>query len=116
MAFVADPISLRTHDPIRGFELFKTSSELDGKVQYNLHRSDGVDIVFHTRASPSRIEDWLIQNPSLPNTIFHFVKSPRGRLPNRSRNQTDSIIREALTAYRADHGLPKDGKVVVLFD
>lgn len=114
MSFVTDPIDHRTYDPARGFELFSFDG-FNGETHYKLIRSDGAYVLFTTRHSFS-MEECSQQRLPVPKVITHCVTSIRGRFPSRSRALTDAIIREALTAYKRNHGLPLECDVAVHLD
>jgi hypothetical protein len=113
--FIADFFEFRTYDPKLGIELI-ASGESNGELHYELIRSDGVRVHFATRSSSTGTRERLEQTPSSFETVVHRVMPKRGRFPSRSRILTDVIIRQALTAYKAWHGLPITGTVTVLFE
>ena len=115
MAFVADPTELRTIDIDRGLELLTNGGASDGNRRFKIVRTDGAEVSFSTSWFPDQERQWRLDHPSTTNPTVHFVDPWRGQFRDQTRQETDQVIREALTAFKDIHGLPANSEVVVRF-
>ena len=115
MAFVADPAELRTIDVDRGLELLTSGGGSDGNRRFKIVRTDGAEVGFSTSWFPDQELRWRHDHPSAMNPTVHFVDPWRGRFRDQTRQETDEVIREALTAFKDMHGLPVNSEVIVKF-
>jgi len=115
MAFVADPAKLRTIDIDRGLELLTNGGGSDGNRRFRIVRTDGAEVSFSTSWFPDEERQWRHDHPSAMNPTVHFVDLWRGQFQDQNRQETDEVIREALTAFKDIHGLPANSEVIVKF-
>ena len=115
MAFLADPAELRTIDIDRGLELFTNGGGSDGNRRFKIVRTDGAEVGFSTSWFSDRERQWRHDHPSAMNPTVHFVDPRRGQFGDQTRQETDEVIREALTAFKDVHGLPANSQVIVKF-
>ena len=115
MAFVADPAKLRTIDIDRGLELLTNGGGSDGNRRFRIVRTDGAEVSFSTSWFPDEERQWRHDHPSAMNPTVHFVDLWRGQFQDQNRQETDEVIREALTAFKDMHGLPANSEVIVKF-
>ncbi|WP_156135436.1 hypothetical protein [Novosphingobium malaysiense] len=116
MAFVGSPVSGKTLDVQRGLELFSFGGGPDGIENWQIVASDGHGISFSTAWEQDFVDEWRRRNPDAYKPAIYLVQPIRGCLAGLSQTATDSIIVEALTAFKGFHGKPEGGHVTVVFE
>lgn len=112
MTFVADAKALRTWDPERAIELKRIGGGSEGSYYFRLELpNSGYEFAADTTFEPDPLFE---EGDSRPRSrIVWRVRWHGVPIPGHDAEQTEAIIREALTAYRGGHGTPERQSVRV---
>ena len=113
MGFIADNAARRTFDPVRGLELVTNGGGSDGSRNFRIVGQD-VDFKFtgHVEFEAVLNVDPMLPAPEQKWLIWQI--DLLGQMPDRSMEETETIVREALSAFKFVHGKPNNQLVKVV--